>query len=103
MPIVILVISLTLVFAGLNDKLGTLSSLLQDDIKPSDGSASFGLWVLAIIIVGVLGYVNKLRPFSNAFLVLIFVAILISNKGFFTQLFSSFGVGTNSKSNTISV
>ena len=96
MPVVILVIAVLLLFAGLNNQLPALSALIKDDWEPSDGSVSFGVWILAIIIVAVLGYAKALKPFSNAFLVLIFVAIMLANNkstganGFFTNLFAFF-------------
>lgn len=106
MPIVILVIAVLLVVAGLNNKLSpnsqnsgspTLAELVKSDFVPDDGSVSFTIWVGALIVIGALGYVKELKPFSNAFLVLVILAILIkgngqgsAGQGFFNNLFAFF-------------
>lgn len=42
-------------------------------------------WVSALVIVGFVGYVPQLRKPADAFLVLILVAMLLKNGGFFAQ------------------
>lgn len=97
MPILILFIAIVLVIAGINNQLGLLSGLVKEDISPTDGSASFGVWILAIAIAGSLGYVKELKGISNGFLILIFLGIIISaqngkQSGFFTNLQKAFNV-----------
>lgn len=101
MPILILFIAIILVIAGINNQLGLLSGLVKEDVSPSDGSISFGVWVLAIAIAGALGYVKALKPLSNGFLALIFIGIIVSaqkgnQSGFFSNLqkaFKNLGAG----------
>ncbi len=96
MPILILAIAIILVIAGINNQLSLLGGLIKEDVTPSDGSVSFGIWILAIAIAGSIGYVKPLRPISNGFLILIFLGILLSaqkgnQSGFFTNLQKAFG------------
>lgn len=101
MPLVILVFAVIILFSAINNKLSDLSALVKEDWQPSKG-VSFGVWLLAIVVIGVIGYYKPLKAFSNTFLVLVFVAIIISNKGFYSQFASAFNFkfaatpGTNS-------
>lgn len=68
-----------------------LFSTLKDDFT---GDRNFFYWVLAIFVVGGVGYYKPLRPFSNAFMLLIILVLLLangdprrnSNGGFFAAL-----------------
>lgn len=85
MPIFILFVGVMLVVVGINNKLPELTALLKEDFKPSNGQAPFQVWIVAIFVTGSLGYIKSMRPVANAFLVLIIVTLLLSNKGFFAQ------------------
>ena len=58
-------------------------ALLKNDFS---GPNNFIIWVAAILIIGAIGFIPKLKPISNAFLILIFVVIFLVNRGFFGQL-----------------
>lgn len=83
MSLGLLVIGIVFVIAAVRDHSGELFSLLRKDFT---GSNNFLYWLLAIGLVGAIGYIPKLKPLSTAFLVLIIVAILLSHKGFFADL-----------------
>lgn len=115
MPIVILLIAVLLIVVGLNDRLtpngntgkANLTSLIGEDIVPTDGSVSFAIWVLAIAFVGFIGFVKQLKGISNGFLVLLFVGIFLSGKqgssqgaGFFANLTSAFQGLSQGKDNS---
>lgn len=88
MPIFFLVVGVLLVVVGINNKLtgaDGLTGLLREDFTPSGNIASFQVWALAIVMVGALGYVQALKPLANALLVLVVIALLLSNKGFATK------------------
>ena len=85
MPIFILAVGIMLVVVGVNNKLGELGVLLKEDFTPSGNQPAFQVWIIAIFVAGSLGYVKELKPVANAFLVLIIVSLLLSNKGFFSQ------------------
>jgi len=89
MPIFFLIVGALLIIVAINDKLRELGDLVRDDFSSSSGSPSFAVWLLAIFVAGSIGYVKELRPVANAFLVLIVVGMLLSNKGFFTKFSQS--------------
>lgn len=93
---------LALVLAGLVLFIATIRGSLHDDHETglfdllkkdfTDPQGNFLMWILAIGLVGSVGYVKQLRPVANAFLVLILIVfILAANKGgrdFFSSLLS---------------
>lgn len=86
-------IGIALLISGFRGTSGDLVNLLKEDFQPSEaGVTPFGLWVVAIVAVGAIGYSKELRPLSNAFLALVFVALLLSNRGFFTQFKTAVGI-----------
>lgn len=85
MPIFLLFIGLALVISGTKGTTKDLAALVKEDFAPTNGATSFGLWVVALLLVGGIGYVQKLRGLSNAFLTLVFVGLMLSNSGFFKQ------------------
>lgn len=85
MPLIVIFIGVLLVAAGINNKIPELTGLLKEDFKPSGSQPGFQVWILAIVIVGAIGYVRQFKPVANAFLVLIVVGMLLSNGGFFAK------------------
>lgn len=85
MPILILFVGILLVVVGINNKISELVSLVKEDFRPTENVAGFHVWILAIFVAGSLGYVKQLKPIANAFLALILIGLLLSNKGFFAQ------------------
>lgn len=83
MPLFILFVGILLIVAGINNKIPELVGLLKEDFRPTDGSEPFHVWIIAIAVTGALGYVKPLKGFSNAFLALIVIAMVLSNRGFF--------------------
>jgi hypothetical protein len=91
MPIFILFVGVMLVVVGINNKIPEFVSLLKGDFQSKGNSPPFQIWIVAIFVAGSLGYVKALRPVANAFLVLIVVALLLSNKGFFAEFTKALG------------
>jgi len=60
------------------------------------GSDNFFVWVLAIVILVALGNVERLRPITNAFLVLLILVIVVGNgrKGLFENFTRQLKEGT---------
>lgn len=103
MPLILLVAAVLMIAAGMNNKVsgnstsyGGLMGLLRDDIAPSDGSVSFLVWIGSIVIVGSIGFIDKLKPMAYAFLVLLFVVLILTHGGFFTQFSNAFGIKNKS-------
>lgn len=79
MPFALAVIGILLVVTGARGTYGDLKNLLIGDFT---GDHNFMYWVLAIVIVGFLGYVPQLETFSRVFLGLVIIAMLIAKRGF---------------------
>lgn len=93
MPIFFLVIAVLLIAAGINNKTKELGGLIGEAMRPSDGSPSFMAWILALLLVGSLGYVAQFKPVANALIALILVVLLLSNKGFFEKFTTALNEG----------
>lgn len=86
MPVALVIIGMILLIAGIRDNVGNLGKLVAGDFS---GPGNFFYWSVSIIIVGSLGYVPALKNPSRAFLILVLLVMILSNKGFFTQLQSA--------------
>ena len=83
MPYALILIGIVLLTSAIKGDLATLGALLKRDLfSPTD---NFLYWVVAIFILGAIGYVKSLRAFSDAFLLLVIVVFVVANKGFFGQ------------------
>lgn len=89
MPIVILIVGIILIVVGLNDRITDLKNLLTEDFNPTNGKPSFLLWIVAIFLVGALGYSKTLKPVSNMALALVVVSIVLARRGFIDQFMSA--------------
>jgi|ERR1700733_221540 len=86
MPLFFLAVAIAAIVTGLRGTQGQLLTLLKSDFTTSN---NFGIWILAIVAVGSLGYVPGLKTISNGLLILVVVVLLLSNKGFFSQFSSA--------------
>lgn len=89
MPLFILAVGILLIISAVNNKLPELAGLLKEDFSPSSNVAGFPIWVFAIVLIGLLGYIPGVKPLSNAFLVLLFVGLILANRGFFSKFSSA--------------
>lgn len=83
MPFALVIIGLILIVSGAKDTYRQLGAELQSDFT---GPGNFTYWLAAIFLIGAVGYVEKLRPVSNLFLVLLILVIVIKNGGLFDRL-----------------
>ena len=102
MPILFGLFGIILVIAGLRNRITqgnpSLVSLLKDDFSGND---PFWKWMLAILIIGAIGYIPNLRPISRGLMALVIIVFLLSNQGVFTQLTAVFKQSnTDSTTNT---
>lgn len=79
MPIALIFFAVLFITVGLNGCYKSLFSLFKDDFT---GQNNFFIWVAAILMIGIIGYIPKMKEISQAFLVLIFVSIALSHRGF---------------------
>jgi len=98
MPIFFIFVAIILIATGLNGTTDELSTLVQGDFKTTNGKPSFFAWIIAIFVIGALGYVKDLKPLSTAFLVLLLVVIILVNGnptnggGFFAKFTQATGL-----------
>lgn len=97
MPFVFLSIGALLLTTGIIGDAQELWQLLESDFT---GANSFLYWFLAMLVLGSLGYIEKLKGLSRLFMALVLVVLLLNNKGFFTQLQSFIGQSQSSSSST---
>jgi len=90
MGIALTVTGIILIITGAQNTYGAFGNQLRGDFT---GTNNFTWWFLALILVGMLGYIPALRSFSRWFLALILIAILFSHKGFFAQLTNALKAG----------
>lgn len=102
MPIAFLIIGALFLTAAVRGTISTttVNGTQQEGLLPLlqgefTGTNNFLLWMVAIWLVGALGYIPGFKPISNAFLALLLIVIFLSNKGFFAQ-FQSAITGTQS-------
>lgn len=96
MPYALIAFGLLLTVAGARGKQSDLFALLKGDFT---GNRSFIWWALSIVGIGALGYIPETKKLANTFLALIFIVLILSNKGVFAQFISAVKTGTATPSN----
>lgn len=96
MPFVLLGVAIVFLVTGVRGTQDDLIALLKDDFTGKD---NFFVFFAAILFIGALGYIEDIKPLSDAFLLLVIVTIIISNKGLFNKFQTQFaalksGVGS---------
>lgn len=74
MPYVLLIFGEMLLISGIQGTQDDFFALLKGDFT---GANSFIYWLAAIAVVGGIGYIPKMKPLSNAFLILILVVLVL--------------------------
>ena len=90
MAFVFTTVGMLMIVTGVKGTYAQFGSQVASDFT---GSQPFTYWVVAIIGVGAVGYIDALRTVSRLFLALILVSMVLANKGFFTQLTSALKQG----------
>jgi hypothetical protein len=89
MPFVFGIIGIVLIISGVRGTVvgsnPSLVSLVKSDLT---GQPNYTEWMLAIFIIGAIGYIDELKTISRLFMALVVIGLLWSNKGFFSQLTS---------------
>ena len=103
MPFALLIIGLVLLIASVRNTTSGpngLFALVQGEFT---GPNNFLYWMTAILVIGFIGYVPKLKPLSTAFLGLVVVVLFLSKgvipggAGGFFQQFTQGLASTNSQ------
>jgi hypothetical protein len=82
MPILLIGSGLVLILTGINGDVGQLYTLVAADFQ---GKNSFIYWMLAILVLGALGYIKGLENLSKMFMILVLIVLFLDNGGFFQQ------------------
>lgn len=96
MPFALTFVGLLLIITGFQNTYKEFGSQVQKDFT---GPGNFLYWMVAILVVGSLGYIKGLEKFSRLFMALIIVGILLSKKSGTAQginFFSGIGAALNS-------
>jgi hypothetical protein len=95
MPFLLFFVGLLLLVAAVRGKTDDLFEVAKDDFT---GAGNYFVWVLAVALIVAVGSIDKVKPISNAFLWLVVIVILISNRGllpqFVREIEKGFGVNT---------
>lgn len=94
MPFALVIIGLGLIITGFQNTYKQMGAQVASEFT---GPANFLYWMIAIGVVGALGYAKSLENFSRVFMSLLIVIIFLSNKGFFAQLNPAIEKGTSTK------
>jgi len=92
MPFAFIFTGLVLAICGVRGTGDQLLELLKGDLT---GKNNFFYWILAIILIGSLGYVDSLKNFSRVFLGLVLVVLILADNkedatgGFFSEFTSA--------------
>jgi len=80
--------------AAVRGKQDDLFTLLKSDFT---GDNNFIYWILAIAMLVAIGTIDKLKPITNAFLVLIILVIILANgrKDLFNNISQQIKEGTS--------
>jgi hypothetical protein len=85
MPFVLIIAGIVLLTAAVRNTQQDLFGLLARDFT---GPNNFFFWLLSIVVIGAVGYIPKMKPFSDGFLILVILGLFLGNKqnaGFFAQ------------------
>lgn len=109
MPFVLVIIGSVLLITSIKNTYGTktpqgspgLGGLLQGDFT---GASNFTYWIFALLIIGSIGYIPKLKPISSGLLVLVILVLVLKKGnpegvggGFFAQLTQQLGTTTTAQ------
>lgn len=98
MPFVFGIIGATLVVSGVQGTTSNLFALVKADFT---GTPNYLEWMVAILLIGAVGYIQDLSKLSHAFMVLVVIGLVFSNQGVF-PLFTA-GISSEPLANTFNV
>ncbi len=101
MPFTFLIIGLVMLVSAVRGTYTELINLVSGEFKGSTAGSNFMYWLIAILILGMIGYVDSLRTFSRTVMALVIIVLLLHNSGFFSQFFGSIGASPASIDTTL--
>ena len=101
MPFALVTIGLLLVVTGFQNTYKQFGSQVAGDFT---GQNNFAYWLVALGVIGGLGYIKPLEGFSRAFMFLIIMVLFLTKgQGFFAKIGPQLASGTAKGDNTIGV
>jgi hypothetical protein len=90
MPFALLFIGILLIVVSVRNTQQAFLALLEGDFS---GTGNFFYWIVALIVIGIIGYIPKAKPVSDALLVLILLALVLTagKEGVFSQVTAALG------------
>ncbi len=103
MAFALIIVGITLLVSSVRNTQGDLFTLVKGDFS---GPNNFVYWFLSILVIGAIGYIPKLKPFSVAFMTLVIIVLFVAKPkpgqpatgGFFDKLMA--GLQTTQSGNT---
>jgi hypothetical protein len=85
MPFALMFIGVIFIVVAARDMESPFLALLKGDFT---GAGNFFYWILALFLVGAIGYIPKAKPVSDALLVAILLALVLAagRRGVFSEL-----------------
>lgn len=103
MPFALLFAGILLITVAIRNRQTEFVQLLRADFS---GPGNFMYWVLALVVLGSIGYIPKARPVANLFIVLILIVLVLKRGnssgvggGVFQQLTQALGLTETSQQN----
>ena len=94
MPFIFIIVGVVFITAGVRGTSSQLLTLLEGDIT---GKNNFAFWILSILVIGAIGYIEDLRSLSRAFLVLVILGLILNeDKNGAGGFFQNFQAAVNS-------
>lgn len=90
MPFALILLGLLLIVTGARNTYAQFGAQVVTD---ATGPRGFLVWMVALVALGLLGYIRDLREFSHYFMALILLAMILSNRGFFQQFSEALAAG----------
>ena len=104
MPFVLLFAGILLITVAIRNQQTAFVQLLRGDFS---GQGNFMYWVVAVIMIGVIGYIPKAKPVADLFLVLLLIVLVLyrgnpnsATGGVFSQLTKALGATNTAAQNT---
>lgn len=98
MPFALVTAGLLLFLTAINNTWRQAGGQVYKDLFSEDGG--FVYWAAGLVIIGLIGYVPSLKKPSDLFMILVILAMLLQNKGFFAQLQSGLQSGPGAAGST---
>jgi len=77
-----------LLVASVKNTQDNLFALVQGDFT---GQNNFMYWFVSILVIGAVGYIEKLKPLSIAFLTLLILVLVLTRGGLFDKFTAAIG------------